>query len=104
MREPEPLVPKPRQNTGHLPAADTVTGSKDKLMAPLVIPEVSHWRSDRADSALAGDEISVLLDRLASVSPQLFQCREVDSISSSASDWCTEMSCNTVRYAGCTTL
>lgn len=35
-----------------------------------------------------------------SVSPQLFQCREVDSISSSATDWCVEMSCNTVsaRY------
>lgn len=37
-----------------------------------------------------------------SASPQLCQCREVDSISSSASDWCVEMSCNTVggRYAG----
>lgn len=56
MREPEPLVPKPRQNTGHLPAADTVTGSKEKAMARCT-SEVSHRRSDRADST--DDEISV---------------------------------------------
>lgn len=56
MGEPEPLVPKPRQDTGHLPAADTVTRSKEKSMARC-ISEVSHGRSDRADSA--DDEISV---------------------------------------------
>lgn len=101
MREPEPLVPKPRQDPGHLPAADTVTGSKE-ISTTRCISMVSHGRSDRADSA--DDEISVR-DRCPSFSSQLFECREVDSISSSASDWCVEMSCNTVgvRYAGCST-
>lgn len=78
MWEPEPLVPKPRQNTGHLPAADTVTGWKEKSTARC-IPELSRRRSDRADSA--DDEISVR-GRRPSSSPQLSQCREVDSISS----------------------
>lgn len=55
-------------------------------------------RSDGTGSA--DDEISVC-DRLPSVSPQLFQCREVDSISSSATDWCADMSCKTVSaHAG----
>ncbi len=98
MREPEPLVPKPRQNTGHLPAADTVTGVKDESMARCS-SEVSRKRSGRAESA--DDEISVR-DRRSSVSPQLLLCREVDSIGFSASDWFVEMSCSTVCvcYAG----
>lgn len=55
MGEPEPFVPKPRQNTSHLPAAHTVTGSKDELMNRSVF-EVPRRRFGRADSADEDDD------------------------------------------------
>lgn len=59
---------------------------------------VSQMRSD--GTVPADDEISVC-DRRPSVSPQLFQRREVVSISSSATDWCADMSCKAVSaHAG----
>lgn len=52
MGEPEPFVPKPRQDTGHLSAPHTVTGSKHELMNRSVF-EVPRRRSGRADSTAA---------------------------------------------------
>ena len=63
MREPEPLVPKPRQDTGHLPAAaaaaaDSVTGGqKRRIDGPLDLGGLARSlslaarRCGRADSA-----------------------------------------------------
>lgn len=103
MGEPEPLVPKPRQNTGHLPAADNRDRGRKR----------NRWRRC-ASGALSQGDLTVRTRPMMSdpceiavrpLPPQLLHCREVDSISSSATDWCVEVSCSTVgaRYAGCAT-
>lgn len=99
MGEPEPFIPEPRQNTGHdLPAAD----ASEDGMARCDSEVCPHRRSDAAAApvAAAGERSA---KRRPSVSPQLSQRREVDSLSSSATDWCVETS-RSARLTGYNTI